>query len=337
MTRVAVFGIGSTNFRYAVATPTGEFVTEPVVEPTRPESLAEQVVDAVDDVQTSGPGRIDAVAVSAPGLIDRDAGTIRKLDAPDGRTVPEIHVRRAVRDAHDLPVYVENDCNASVLAEWHFGSAPAIDSVAHLTIGTGIGGGVVERGRLIAGEDAQAGEFGLFSVAPAGDLESTGVTGAWEAYCSGREIPRFVSHILEHEDVTGGSYTADSKLAASLESGEEITAQTVFTHAKDGDAFAESCLERIHRYNAVGVAGICNAFNPGLLTIGGGVALNNDDAIIDGIERYIDEYLFVDRPEIRITVLGDDIGLYGSLATYVARSEEPTGVPERQAIRSEMD
>ena len=337
MTRVAVFGVGSTNFRYVVATPSGEFVSEPVVEPTRPGSLATQVVDAVAEAQTNGPGRIDAVAVSAPGLIDRDAGTIRKLDAPDGRTVPEIHLRDAVRQAHDLPVYVENDCNASVLAEWHFGSNPAIDSVAHLTIGTGIGGGVVERGGLVAGENAQAGEFGLFSVAPDGDLESTGVRGAWEAYCSGREIPRFVAHVLENEELTTGAYTTDSELAAAIESGDEITAQTVFSRAAEGDAFAEACLERIHRYNAVGVAGICNAFNPGLLTLGGGVALNNEEAILDGIERYLEEYLFVDRPEIRITDLGDDIGLYGSLATYLSRADDPSVSAQRQPIRSETD
>ncbi|GAB3681578.1 ROK family protein [Salinarchaeum chitinilyticum] len=335
MTRVAVFGVGSTNFRYAVATASGEFVTEPVIEPTDPDRLAGQIVDAVGDLKTSTGLGLDAVAVSAPGLVDRNAGTIRKLDAPDGRTVPEVEVRDAVRERHDLPVVVENDCNASVLAEWQFGSNPAVDSVAHLTIGTGIGGGVVENGTLIAGEDAQAGEFGLFAVAPEGDLRSTGVTGAWEAYCSGRGVPKYATHLFETGEASFGP--DDSELATAIGDGVPITSQTVFTHAADGDPFAEACLERIHRYNAVGIAGICNAFNPGLLTLGGGVALNNGEATIEGIEQYLGEYLFVDRPEIRLTALGDDIGLYGSLAAYLTRTDDPSISVERQPVQSTTD
>jgi glucokinase len=242
-----------------------------------------------------------------------------------------------VRDAHDLPTYVENDCNASVLAEWQFGSSPATDSVAHLTIGTGIGGGVVERGTLIAGEDAQSGEFGLLCVDPESELWSTGVRGAWEAYCSGREIPRFVKHRYEVTDADELPNPGDSGLVGALAADEEITSQTVYTLAAKGDPFAEACLEVIHRYNAVGVADICNAFNPGLLTLGGGVALNNVDATMAGIERYLEEYLFVDRPEIRVTDLGDDIGLFGSLAVYLDRVDDPAIGAERQPVASGTD
>lgn len=338
MTRVAVFGVGSTNFRYAAATPTGEFVTEPTIEPTRPAELADQIVAALDDLQSAGLDGLDAVAVSAPGLVDREAGTIHKLDSPDGSTVDEIDVRDAVRDAHDLPTYVENDCNASVLAEWQFGSNPTIDSVAHLTIGTGIGGGVVERGQLVAGEDAQAGEFGLLCVEPGGDLWSTEVRGAWEAYCSGREIPRFVEHRYEEAGTDGRPDPADSELVDAFDADEpEITSQTVYTLASKGDPFAEAVLEEIHRYNAVGIAGICNAFNPGLLTLGGGVALNNAAETIAGVEQQLDDYLFVDRPEIRLTELGDDVGLYGSLAAYLDRVDDPAIEAERQPVRSTTD
>ncbi|WP_248516017.1 ROK family protein [Salinarchaeum laminariae] len=335
MTRVAVFGVGSTNFRYAVATASGEFCTEPTIETTKPHRLDDQIASAVGELRGAIAEDLDAVAVSAPGLVDRDAGTIRKLDAPSGRTVPELEVRAAVHDRHGLPVCVENDCNASVLAEWQFGSNPTVDSVVHLTIGTGIGGGVVEDGQLIAGEDAQAGEFGLFSVAPDGGLQSTGVTGAWEAYCSGRGIPKYVSHLLDTGEIDSDPDHSD--LAESIAEGNPITSQTVFTSASEGDPFAEACLERIHRYNAVGIASICNAFNPGLLTLGGGVALNNGEETIGGIERYLDEYLFVDRPEIRLTALGDDIGLYGSLAAYLTRADDPSLTVERQPVQSTTD
>jgi glucokinase len=84
MTRVALFGVGSTNFRYAAATPSGKFSAEPTVESTQPEDVAQQIVAGIDDLQSSETGDIDAVAVSAPGLVDRDRGAILNLDAPDG-------------------------------------------------------------------------------------------------------------------------------------------------------------------------------------------------------------------------------------------------------------
>jgi glucokinase len=195
----------------------------------------------------------------------------------------------------------------------------------------------VERGTLIAGENAQAGEFGLLSVEPQGELSSTGVRGAWEAYSSGRGIPQFVAHRYQSSDTETPPAADDSPLVAALADGEAITSQTVYTLAADGDPFARACLEEIHRYNAVGVAGLCNAFNPGLLTLGGGVALNNAEETIAGIERFLGDYLFVDRPEIRITALGDDIGLYGSLAIFLDQSGEHALVGDPRTAASRTD
>lgn len=318
MDRIAVFGIGSTNFRYAVATPTGDFLTDVRVEPTRPRELGDQILDAIDGLVADSPGELSAVSVSAPGLVDRTSGTIRKFDTADGNSVDEVTVESLVEAEFGLPVYLDNDCNASALGEWHFGSNSEFDSVAHVTFGTGVGGGVVEAGQLIRGEDGQAGEFGLIPVASESDRESSGVTGAWEAFCSGRGIPQFAESLLDDQD-------PDSTLAGR----SAFTAQDVFVAAEDGDQFALDCLDHIARYNAVGIAAITNTFNPGLITVGGGVALNNESRVLDGIERYLDDYVFVDEPVIRTSRLGDDIGLYGALATYLDGSPDADATWER--------
>lgn len=321
MDKVAVFGIGSTNFRYAVASASGELRTEITVERTRPRALTRQLLDALEDVHATTAASLEAVGVTAPGLVDREAGCIRAFDTPAGETIDRIDVAAAIEDVHDLPVVLENDCSASALAEWHYGAGAGQDCVAHVTFGTGIGGGVVERGRLLRGESGQAGEFGLVPVAPTSPLASTGVTGAWEAICSGRGIPEYVRHRLAETD-------RESRLAAD----GSFTAQDVFEAAAAGDAFATDCLERIDRYNAAGIATVCNAVNPGCVTIGGGVALNNPERVRSGIEAHLAEFLFVDRPDLRLTPLGEDVGLYGALATAVdARVIEPPGADRQSA------
>ncbi|WP_436929224.1 ROK family protein [Halosimplex halobium] len=312
MDRVAAFGIGSTNFRAAVATTSGEFLTDVAAEPTRPRDLADQLATAVGDLRRSTDHPIDAVAVSTAGLVDDSAGVIREFDTPDGETVERIDVGGAVDRAHGLPVTLANDCNAAALGEWYYGARRDERCLAHLTFGTGIGGGVVEDGRLHRGESGQASEFGLLPVAPR-EFESTGVAGAWEAVCSGRGIPRFAAEFADDAAASDAERGDGRSGAVGLDGGGH-TAEAVFAAADAGEAWARDCLDEVDRYNAAGVAAVCNAVNPGLVTLGGGVALNNPDRILSGIEAHLDRYLFVDRPTVRLTPLGDDIGLYGALA-----------------------
>ena len=90
------------------------------------------------------------------------------------------------------------------------------------------------------------------------------------------------------------------------------TAQVLFEAADDGDPVATEYVDQIHQYNAAGIGALCNAYNPGIITLGGGVALNNPEVVVDGIQTYLNDYLFVAEPDLRITELGDDIGLYGA-------------------------
>ncbi|MFP9190585.1 ROK family protein [Natronosalvus vescus] len=316
MTRVALFGVGSTNFHYTVGTPEGDFVTAVSTEPTRPHALETQLIDTLETRLESES--LDAVAISAPGLVDPESGCISAFDTPDGALIEHLDLSTPIERRFGLETVVENDCSASALGEWYFGQRSDVRSLLHVTFGTGIGGGVVEDGRLVRGEHGQAGEFGLLPIEPEGPLESAAVTGAWEAYCSGRGIPQYVAHRLENGD-------GDGSVLSEIE--RELTAQDVFDAASDGDRFATDCLDRIARYNAAGIGTLCNSFNPGRVTVGGGVALNNADWLLEGIDRYLERYCFVDRPELEITPLGTEIGLYGALGVYRKRLAGSVGQP----------
>ena len=96
----------------------------------------------------------------------------------------------------------------------------------------------------------------------------------------------------------------------------------------DGDQIAEEYLAQIGWYNAAGIGMICNAYNPGVITIGGGVALNNPHEILQGIHEHLDDFLYVEKPDIQITPLGDEIGLYGALARGAERTPAITDLSQ---------
>lgn len=304
MKRIAAFGVGSTNFRFVLGTSTGEFLTDVAVEETRPGHLLDQFCGAIDTLRGRTADPLDAVSICTAGLIDAERGVIQELDTPDGDAVHDLPVRETIRSEFGLPTTLENDCNAATVGEYCFGAGDGYDSVVHVTMGTGIGAGIVEDSRLLRGEHGHAGEVGLISVAPDGALESFGVPGAWEAYCSGRGIPRYVRSLLADED-------RPTSLAA-----DGLSAEDVFAAAARGDRVASEYLDRIARYDAAGIGAIVNTCNPGIITLGGGVVLNNRGVLLERIRDHLDAFLFVDPPVIDVTPLGAEVGLYGALGRH---------------------
>ncbi len=305
---VAVIDIGSTRIRYGPATREGPITVE--TERTEPMSLTTQLVDIVDRLRTKSPGTIRHVSVSTTGLVDTEQGIIDEFDTAAGGTIHDIPVADAIRDALGLSTTVENDCTAATVGEDTFGLGYQSDTVVHVTFGTGIGAGVVIDGSPVRGEQGYAAEVGLIPIVADGDLSSTGVRGAWEAYCSGRGIPQFTRHLLATDD-----------RPSTFRSVDDISAPDVFAAAEDGDEFAEDVLDRIARYNAAGIGAIANTYNPGIITLGGSVALKNPEWIIEGIHRHLDEYVLAEPPVVQLTSLGEDIELYGGAATFFGASE----------------
>lgn len=311
---VAVFGVGSTNFYYGIGYPDRGDLEALRRERTQADRLHSQIADALDGLEARTDRSLTAVAVASPGLVGD--GVIRKFDTRDGDVIDRIELAGPIEREYGLPVYLENDCNAAALAEWYYGAGQRYRSLAHVTFGTGIGVGIVSDGRLLRGESGQAGEFGLVSLDPLAEVESTGVPGAWEAFCSGRGIAAYLDRELKRE-------TPES----SLREVPHLRAQDVFEAAADGDAFADEQLARIGRYNAAGIAAIANAVNPGVITVGGGVALNNH-RLLEDVHEHLPTYCFSDVPELRMTPLGEEIGVYGALAavTHGASTVRDVGI-----------
>lgn len=312
---VAVIDIGSTRIRYGAATREGPVAVE--TERTKPKALTAQLVNIVDRLRAQSSGTIRHVSVSTTGLVDAERGVINEFDTAEGETMHDIPIADAMRDAFGLPTAVENDCTAAAIGEDTFGSGFQSDTVVHVTFGTGIGAGVVIDGTPVRGERGYAAEVGLIPIVADGELSSTGVRGAWEAYCSGRGIPEFTRHLLAEDD-----------RPSTLRSLEDLSAPDVFAAADDGDEFAREVLDRLARYNAAGIGAIANTYDPGVITLGGSVALKNSDWMLEGIHRHLDEYVLAEPPLVQLTSLGEDIELYGGAATYFGASESAPAVEQ---------
>lgn len=324
--RIAALDIGSSTIRYALGTAGGELLTGPRTEPTRADRLEPQVLDVLDRLQSRGSG-FEAVSVSTTGLVDVDECRIDRFDTVDGREIRDIELGKRVQERFGAECYLGNDCNMAALGEHEFGAGRDYDCLVHVTVATGIGAGVVVHDTLLRGENGHAVEVGHFPVGGPEGVTSGDVVDSWEAYCSGRGIPELVAALLREEN-----------RPSVLRERESLTAEDVFQAAEGGDEVAMEYLKQISRYNAAGVGGIVDAFNPGLITFGGGVALNHPDVLLNGIERYLDEYIYCEQPTLRITPLEENIELYGALARpafgafpqAAASAESGVPAPSRQ-------
>jgi glucokinase len=271
--------------------PTGIAVTEAVLDVVR-EACAAAGVD---------PASVAAGGVGAIGPLDLADGAVEgPANLPDavGR-VPLVGPLSTLLDAE---VYLHNDTSAGVVGERFFTERNP-DDMVYLTISSGIGAGVAVDGNVLSGWDGNAGEVGHMTLDPDGEMTcGCGRDGHWEAYCAGSNIPDYARHLHDGEAT-----------ALALDD-PELSAADVFAHA-DRDALAARVVERVGRWNAIGVSNVANAYAPIVVHVGGAVATNNPDTVLDPIRERLPELVFVNVPDVRLTTLGDDVVVKGALAS----------------------
>jgi len=305
--------LGATNLRAAVANDDATVLaTDKRPTPRGPTGIqvTEAVLDAVraacEDAGVE-PTSVQAAGVGSIGPLDLAEGTIDgPANLPDSvGTVPLVGPISKLIDSER--VYLHNDTIAGVIGErFHADSNP--DDMAYVTISSGIGAGVAVDGNVLEGWDGNAGELGHMLVDPQGRRTcGCGRDGHWEAYCSGNNIPEY-ARMLAEED--GGVETA-----LPLDD-PEFSAKHVFEHA-GADEFASHVVDQVGFWNAMGVTNLVQSYAPLVVYVGGAVALNNPDQVLDPIREHIDESVFNNVPEIRLTSLGDDVVLHGAVASAI--------------------
>jgi glucokinase len=260
--------------------------------------------------------RITAVGIGSIGPLDTAAGAVENPVNVDGADrIPLVGPVQNLVDSD--AVYLHNDANAGVLAE-RFYADRAPDDMVYLTISSGIGAGVCVDGQLLSGWDGNAGEIGHVALDSEGPVTcGCGGTGHWEAFCSGENIPEYARVIHEREGIE-----TDLPLAA-----DEFGAAAVF-EAAGRDPLADRVLERLAHWNSHGIATIVHAYAPITISVGGAVALNNPELVLDPVRERLPDLVVSNVPEIRLTEYGDDIVVKGAVASAMT-----AGTGDRGRIR----
>jgi glucokinase len=281
------------------------------VRPT-PTSGPNEVMDAVHGVVAAllAPATPAAIGVGAAGMIDFDAGTVAFAPNLPLREVP---IRDLVAERAGLPCVVDNDANAAAWGEYRFGAGRGSRHMLLVTVGTGIGGGMVWDGALYRGAHGFAAEVGHVIVEPNGPPCGCGNRGCWEQVASGRALDR-----LGAEEAARHPRGAVAVLAG----GGEVRGIHVTDAAGAGDPAATAIVEEVGRRLGEGMAGLVNILDPELIVVGGGVAEEGDLLLGPARRAFVQA---VEAPEHRPKVpilsaaLGGDAGAIGAAALALVR------------------
>src|SRR5438093_893236 len=246
--------------------------------PTQSELGAEGVVDRIvaliegvilDTINETGASRKDflGIGVGAPGPLDREKGIVVVAPNLGWRDFP---LRDRIANRLKLHATLDNDANCATVGEWWLGAARGGRDVVGITIGTGIGGGLIINGDLYHGASDVAGEIGHTTIDVNGRLCKCGNYGCLEAYASGPAIATRAREALIREDA--------ASLLPSLVDGqlERLTAETVYTAAKKGDGLANEIVRDTAKYLGAGIATLLNVINPDVVVVAGGVTAAGD-------------------------------------------------------------
>ncbi|TDD96871.1 ROK family glucokinase [Jiangella asiatica] len=265
------------------------------------------IVDTIIEVtrELAAKQEVEAVGVGSAGFID--SARSRVLFAPNlaWRDVP---VRDQVAAATGLPTVVENDANAAAWGEFRFGAAEDVDDMILLTIGTGVGGGLVLDSQIYRGAHGVAAEVGHMRVVPDGHLCGCGLHGCLEAYASGTALVR------------------EARAAASLPSAERllemaggdpqrITGPLVTEAAAEGDELAIVLIAQVGRWLGEAMGSFVALFDPAVFVIGGGVSEAGDlllRPVDEALRKQITGAGHRPEPEVRLATLGNDAGVIGA-------------------------
>jgi len=229
-------------------------------------TLLDSIVDAIDEIREGEPD-VQAVGFGIPCLIDQRSGVaVVAVNLP----IHDLRFRELMEERLELPVFIDNDANVATLVEQRFGAAQGANDVVGLTIGTGIGGGMVLGGRIYRGYVGAAGELGHMVVDENGPRcqGQCPNRGCLEAVASGVAIAR--------EGALAAQGEPDSALGAAAADGLEITGQFVTELALEGDELARMVIGQIGRKLGVGLSNITNIFNPEVIVLGGGAMAAGD-------------------------------------------------------------
>jgi glucokinase len=309
--------LGGTNIVVGTVAEDGSELHGLVSEPTLPEQGSDAVVARIVKcaraslAQTHGK-EVAGIGIGAPGPLDTARGLVLLTPNLGWTNFP---LRDRITAALGLPATLDNDANCAIFGEWWRGAARGAEHVVGLTIGTGIGGGIVLHGQIYHGASDIAGEIGHMTIDSTGRRCKCGNYGCLEAYASG---PAIAARAVEGVEA-GAETSLPEYVRGDL---KQITAQVVYEAAHDGDEYAREVVHDTAKVLGAGVANIINIFNPQVVVICGGVTLAGDQLFVP-LRSEVKRRAFKPAANACRIVPGEltgTAGVYGAAAVFMRRT-----------------
>ena len=304
--------LGGTSVKLAILTTEGEIQEKWSIKTNILDEGSHIVPDIIDSIkhrfETYGLTKEDflGVGMGSPGVVDSEAGTVIGAYNLNWKTLQL--VKDQFESALGLPFFIDNDANVAALGEQWVGAGNNNPNVVFITLGTGVGGGVIAEGNLIRGVKGAGGELGHITVDFDAPFACTcGKKGCLETVASATGIVNLTRRYAEE-------YAGDAKLKQLIDDGEEVTAKDVFDLAKEGDDLALIVYRHFSNYLGVACANIAAVLNPAYIVLGGGVSAAGE-FLLDGVRNVFADNSFPqikESTQIVLATRGNDAGVLGA-------------------------
>ena len=270
-----------------------------------------KVMQTVCDTAGVSPDRAASIGIGCPGVVDSAAGIVcgaRNLGFTKTDLVSIVREAAEAEYFPPLPIFIGNDANCAAMGEFRAGAARGAKNAVIITLGTGVGGGVIVDGKVQSGINGGGGEPGHMVVKAGGHPCNCGSKGCFEVYCSATGLIRRTRFAIDKH----GDGTIMKKLAEEY---GKVSARTAFQAAKHGDEYGIEVVDAYIELLGAGITNIVNILQPDIVCVGGGVA-NEGEALLKPLQEYVAANVFTkDLPvntKIALCELGNDAGIIGA-------------------------
>ena len=273
------------------------------------EDMAKMAVQAVENAKLTMDD-IEWIGIGTPGIANSATGIVERANNLGFINTPLVKYVKEFIGRNDTPVYIENDANAAAYGEYVAGAAKGAKNAVCITLGTGVGAGIVIDGKIYAGSNFAGAEIGHTVIEVGGAPCTCGRKGCFEAYSSATGLIRMTKESMAENP--------DSIMNKMAEERGKVTARTSFDCMRAGDKYAKAVVDKYIKYLAAGITNTINTFQPDILCIGGGVCNEGEYLTKPLLEEEDFANKSEKRTEIVIAKLGNDAGLIG--AAFLGRA-----------------
>ncbi|MBE6005132.1 MAG: ROK family protein [Lachnospiraceae bacterium] len=318
--------LGGTNIACGIVDEHGKLLHKdsvPADLPRSPEEIVDSIYEVVSRVLRKKGirlGECRSIGAGIPGTVDSDRGIVEYANNLEFYNVPFVNM---LRDKFRMDVYGENDAVAASIGEYMYGAGKGTGSMVMLTLGTGVGGGIIMDGRCWHGINGAAGEIGHMVIHTGGRQCTCGRRGCLEAYASATALVQKTEEMLREQEKTFGrkmpgcgEMKAVSALYEQLSRGQKLDGKKIMEAVKSGDEIAKLSYGSFLSDLSEGIANIINIFQPECLVIGGGLSGIGEELLLKPVKEQVATMIYSRyserKTDIRLAELGNDAGIIGA-------------------------